>query len=109
MVAAKQEPTRQDFDLYDDGMPWFFDVRVAALGDLTGATIVAKFNPTAGDDPAELTITTTPEGLVDSRFFLGYSEPVRGKYDLLIAQDGSPGRVYIFGDITMDNRYTDPG
>lgn len=104
--AAHIRPARQNFGLYNDGFAWAFELRLAALGDLTGATITAAFAPTASsaDGPTALTITSTPEGLLDSRFSLGYSAPVQGRYDIEIVIGGA-GRTYVYGDIRVMENY----
>lgn len=103
---AKILPVRQDLSLYEDGLPWVFEFRLLALGNLTGAVITTTFKPKDGSaTPAALTITSTPAGLIDSRFKLGYSVPLEGRYDLQIVLAGV-SRTYVIGDITLQEDYT---
>ena len=98
---AKLRPKLQNFAIYGDGNPWFFELYIPKLGDLTGATITADFAPDEGSTPTALTIQSTPEGLADSRFSLGHTTWVKGNYDLQIQLPGGTPRTYLYGKIVV--------
>lgn len=102
-IEVRIVPAILNIVLYGDDLPWALQLRVAALGDLTGATFTAAFQPNSGT-LTTLVVVTTLVGLADSQFSIGYASTVPGKYDVAITQP-SGARTYIKGTIKVQENF----
>ena len=89
-----------DITLFGDGYAWRVELRLAALGDLTDAEIVAKFKPISGDT-TELIVVRSPENDLLSKFSIGYDSTLPGYYTIVITKVGSLAHTYISGEIRV--------
>lgn len=95
-------PEQVDIDLYE-GDAWSIVVSIPSLGDLTGATIVGKFENTE-EGPIE-TLDFAPTDLVNSKFAIGQNPAlVSGTFDVQITLPASLPRTYIFGRLSVSRR-----
>lgn len=106
MASVSIKPALLDITVYG-GDAWALRLRLAALGDLTGATIVAAFRPADPESNVdELQVTGSPEDLVDSQFFIGQPTVVQpGRYDITITPAAGSKRTYVKGLIRVDQDY----
>lgn len=93
-------PGRLNIKLYGADA-WALELRLAALGDLTGATITASYKPNDGGDPLPLSVSMTDP--VNSTFSVGAASTPPSSYDIQIALSGGLPRTYVYGSISVQS------
>lgn len=87
-----------NFLVYGTGT-WTEEFTIAALGDLTGATITAKHRAKGSD--TSTTLTVDPTDPTNSTFRVTNMPRTVGSYDIEITLPGGVARTYVAGSIKV--------